>query len=732
MLNATSSEPIRKIRVFVSSPDDVKAERELLDGVLEAINRTDGESGGFILQLVEREQNVNTEINPAIGQANDVQMPDCDVYLGILRTRFGTFTGDFGSGTEQEFRAVLKRFQVEGRPRISFCFYSGPVQLKNREEVELYDKVCAFRDELELNGPVKKYKKIRGNRDAFLEQVKNSLHILVRQLIDDPKKAGQLSDEALRNVPPPAAVDPAAVLPDTSAMTDIFLSYAEKDREVARKISKFFEDEGWSVWWDIKIPAGTTWRTELEEEIKKSRCMVVLWSANSINSEWVKEEAEEGRIQRKLVPILIESVKPPMGFRTIQAANLIGWNGSEDFPGLKQLLADLAKTVQQSPEAEKLRDDVTKGAPPPSPKIVVQEVFRPTLDLIGPSYSLDSNYYFLDWNPAFDALVAKPLGLARADHCVDFIKRLENCDQVVERSKTVFAPGKDPLVDVEELLFQSPSYGRVKFHKIAALMSDDKGNPLSWSVNLNIASAEKETDLWRDLAQALQDVANWSRYALSYDKLLMPFTDYNELLKLIVSQVGDARRCADLGAGTGNATLKLFEARSDREVWVIEANEMMLQHLRQKVGAYSKRLASIKDDVVRLGALRYQNNYFDAAIMINVLYAVQDPLECLRQACRILKPGGVLALSTPHRDTDVKKILAKLRADLECKGLFEPFAEEFETAKLVHEKMDHLIHRDTKDDIRGYLRDAGLEIQEWRDSEYVDSVVVVKAVKPSV
>jgi ubiquinone/menaquinone biosynthesis C-methylase UbiE len=157
----------------------------------------------------------------------------------------------------------------------------------------------------------------------------------------------------------------------------------------------------------------------------------------------------------------------------------------------------------------------------------------------------------------------------------------------------------------------------------------------------------------------------------------------------------------------------------------------MLQNLRQKAGAHLGRLTSIKDDVGRLGALRYQNDYFDAAIMINVLYAVQDPLECLRQACRILKPGGVLLLSTPHRDTDVKKILAKLRTVLQSKGLFDALAEEFETAKLVHEKMDSLIHRDTKDDIRRYFKEAGLEIRDWYDSEYADSVVVVKAVKPS-
>ena len=46
--------------------------------------------------------------------------------------------------------------------------------------------------------------------------------------------------------------------------------------------------------------------------------------------------------------------------------------------------------------------------------------------------------------------------------------------------------------------------------------------------------------------------------------------------------------------------------------------------------------------------------------------------------------------------------------------------------------MDHLVHRDTKDDIRGYLISAGFDVDEdnWRDAEYADSVIVARAVKP--
>jgi len=124
-------------------------------------------------------------------------------------------------------------------------------------------------------------------------------------------------------------------------MAEIFLSYANEDRETALKVATLLESAGWTVWWDRRIPAGRTWRSVIEGALNEMRCMVVLWSTNSIVSDWVKEEAEEARLVQKLVPVLIEPVKPPVGFRAIQAADLIGWDGSSDAPCARGLIGDL-------------------------------------------------------------------------------------------------------------------------------------------------------------------------------------------------------------------------------------------------------------------------------------------------------------------------------------------------------------------------------------------------------
>ena len=141
-------------------------------------------------------------------------------------------------------------------------------------------------------------------------------------------------------------------------MADIFLSYAKEDREVARRLSRRLIQAGWTVWWDRRIPAGRTWRQMLETALREMRCMVVLWSSHSIESDWVKEEAEEARLRKKLVPVLIEAVIPPVGFRTIQAADLTDWDGVAESRGVRQLIADLELILGKSaPRAE-----ITPGA----------------------------------------------------------------------------------------------------------------------------------------------------------------------------------------------------------------------------------------------------------------------------------------------------------------------------------------------------------------------------------
>lgn len=138
-------------------------------------------------------------------------------------------------------------------------------------------------------------------------------------------------------------------------MADIFLSYAADDRERVRPLVAVLEAEGWNVWWDRQITPGEIWDREIEEAVELASCVIVVWSHVSVVSDWVRSEANEGLEKHRLVPVLIDNVRPPMVFRSIQSSFLIGWPSRESQRELSQLLDTVRKTVEGETPAELTR-----------------------------------------------------------------------------------------------------------------------------------------------------------------------------------------------------------------------------------------------------------------------------------------------------------------------------------------------------------------------------------------
>jgi TPR repeat protein len=110
-------------------------------------------------------------------------------------------------------------------------------------------------------------------------------------------------------------------------MADIFLSYKRTDRDRVAPIVALLEERGWSVWWDTRIDAGEQWDEVIEREVAAARCVVAIWSAESVNSRWVRTEASEGLERGILVPVLVDATRPPQEFKRVQSIDLTGWSG---------------------------------------------------------------------------------------------------------------------------------------------------------------------------------------------------------------------------------------------------------------------------------------------------------------------------------------------------------------------------------------------------------------------
>jgi hypothetical protein len=129
-------------------------------------------------------------------------------------------------------------------------------------------------------------------------------------------------------------------------MSDIFISYAREDQPRAETLARALQADGWSVWWDRSIPAGKSYPQVIQEEMAKAQCVLVLWSAFSVAKEWVIEEASEAKKRGILVPIQIDKVEPPWGFRLLQARDLVAWNGTATAPSFQSLRTDISAVIQ--------------------------------------------------------------------------------------------------------------------------------------------------------------------------------------------------------------------------------------------------------------------------------------------------------------------------------------------------------------------------------------------------
>ena len=131
-------------------------------------------------------------------------------------------------------------------------------------------------------------------------------------------------------------------------MHDVFISYAHEERAHARKLADaLLSARGWSVWWDTSLRTGEQFPKRIQDAVAASRCVVVLWSKRSIDSNWVVAEASEGWERQVLAPVLLDGSEPPMPFRQTQARDLSQWHGAANDASLLALIEDIQRIHAQ-------------------------------------------------------------------------------------------------------------------------------------------------------------------------------------------------------------------------------------------------------------------------------------------------------------------------------------------------------------------------------------------------
>jgi len=122
-------------------------------------------------------------------------------------------------------------------------------------------------------------------------------------------------------------------------VADIFISYKSNERDAVRAIADGLRAAGFTVWWDHALIGGDDYSEVIQREIAAAKLVMPIWSKQSVKSQWVRAEADEGA--GKLLPVRIDDVRPPLPHNKLHTIDLIGWRGDDQDPRWRRLIADV-------------------------------------------------------------------------------------------------------------------------------------------------------------------------------------------------------------------------------------------------------------------------------------------------------------------------------------------------------------------------------------------------------
>ena len=149
-------------------------------------------------------------------------------------------------------------------------------------------------------------------------------------------------------------------------MSDVFISYARSSATQAKRVADALRALGYAVWRDDEIPAHRAYADVIQERLGAARAVVVIWSADGANSEWVRSEADRARADRKLVQVTIDRARLPMPFDQTQCADLSEWNGDADSASWRQVVHAIAALAGEAAAASATRVEASIPAAAPS------------------------------------------------------------------------------------------------------------------------------------------------------------------------------------------------------------------------------------------------------------------------------------------------------------------------------------------------------------------------------
>ena len=137
----------------------------------------------------------------------------------------------------------------------------------------------------------------------------------------------------------------------------------------------------------------------------------------------------------------------------------------------------------------------------------------------------------------------------------------------------------------------------------------------------NLNTAEEYNKIFKDRANqgiSQQDLRRW--------QLLLRYYKGGKIL--------------DIGCLDSRIPFIVKISHSNAEIWGIDIANEALKKMKEKYGFVNYELRDLYDT-------KFEDKYFDYVVMGEILEHLEEPEKGIKEAMRILKNGGTLALSTP-------------------------------------------------------------------------------------
>ena len=136
-------------------------------------------------------------------------------------------------------------------------------------------------------------------------------------------------------------------------------------------------------------------------------------------------------------------------------------------------------------------------------------------------------------------------------------------------------------------------------------------------------------------------------------------------------KVGD--KVLIVGAGTG---LDLAFLPNDCEIVATDITPAMIERIKKRSSTSNRRVQAIVMDGQRL---EFADNSFDKIILHLILAVIPDPIACIKESERVLKPGGHIVVFDKFVRRDTKPSILRRVANLLTNLIFTDITRNFES-----------------------------------------------------